>query len=318
MTLSTETESLAGNSETRSRRRKRMFALGGFRFHLSNMRLLDMLLHGLSWFLETVVYLIGPLLIFLALSIIALLTFSYFTILLPMLEQKYELSPMKNLLLVTHTSFVIFVLGNILFNYYLCVMTKHTGPRYENVVRALAHATGLLYPETPAQMQQYRQDYEDRMYLRMQRRMARSETPGRVADGNNSGMVQRHTTAASNSKVETENTQQKKEPVRAWMVMGPFEWGYCRETNQPKPPRSHFDHVSKKLILNLDHYCPWMFNASKCTSKIHIFGFLCDRLTRFSWVFQLSLLCHVSYIHICWNGLWNDDFYGTFSFNWNR
>eukprot|EP00750_Incisomonas_marina_P032509 INCI9200.6.p1 GENE.INCI9200.6~~INCI9200.6.p1 ORF type:complete len:344 (-),score=28.62 INCI9200.6:450-1481(-) len=46
-----------------------------------------------------------------------------------------------------------------------------------------------------------------------------------------------------------------------WMHRGPFEWGVCRETNKPKPPRSHFDNVTNKLVLNMDHYCPWMFNT---------------------------------------------------------
>merc|ERR1712194_716532 len=50
-------------------------------------------------------------------------------------------------------------------------------------------------------------------------------------------------------------------PIRSWMLMAPDEWGYCQRTNQPKPPRSHYDHVSKTLVLCLDHYCPWMFNA---------------------------------------------------------
>ena len=43
----------------------------------------------------------------------------------------------------------------------------------------------------------------------------------------------------------------------------PDEWGYCQKTNQPKPPRSHYDYVSKSLVMCMDHYCPWMFNASK-------------------------------------------------------
>lgn len=263
MVVSTETGPLSGETGSLPRRRKRMFALGGFRFRVSDMYLIDMLLQGLSWFLETVVYLIGPLLICLALAIIGLLTFSYFTILLPMLQQKYDPSPFKQLFVALHTAFVICIVGNILFNYYMCVTTRHTGPKYDKVVRELAQVTGILYPETPAQMQQYRQDYEDRMYLRMQRRMAREETAERSAEeiktGSNSSMMHRHTAATESGK-----PQQQKQPVRAWMVMGPFEWGYCRETNQPKPPRSHFDHVSKKLVLNLDHYCPWMFNASKC------------------------------------------------------
>jgi len=47
------------------------------------------------------------------------------------------------------------------------------------------------------------------------------------------------------------------------MLLGPLEWGYCANTQQAKPPRSHYDHVSQSLVLNLDHYCPWMFNASE-------------------------------------------------------
>lgn len=46
-----------------------------------------------------------------------------------------------------------------------------------------------------------------------------------------------------------------------WMLMDANEWGYCLKSNQPKPPRSHYDHVTKCLILNMDHYCPWMFNV---------------------------------------------------------
>jgi palmitoyltransferase len=44
-------------------------------------------------------------------------------------------------------------------------------------------------------------------------------------------------------------------------LTGPFEWGYCSNSHLPKPPRSHYDHVTKSLVLNLDHYCPWMFNS---------------------------------------------------------
>lgn len=62
-------------------------------------------------------------------------------------------------------------------------------------------------------------------------------------------------------------------PIRAWMLLGPYEWGYCSQSHQPKPPRSHYDHVSKKLILNLDHYCPWMFNAGNVF--FGIVGYFC-------------------------------------------
>jgi len=26
-----------------------------------------------------------------------------------------------------------------------------------------------------------------------------------------------------------------------------------------KPPRSHFDSITQRLVLNMDHFCPWVF-----------------------------------------------------------
>ena len=47
----------------------------------------------------------------------------------------------------------------------------------------------------------------------------------------------------------------------AWVLLGSHEWGFCMRSKQPKPPRSHYDHVLKDLVLNMDHYCPWMANC---------------------------------------------------------
>lgn len=47
----------------------------------------------------------------------------------------------------------------------------------------------------------------------------------------------------------------------SWIDRDPFEWGYCKYSQAPKAPRSHYDHVTRKLVLNMDHYCPWMFNV---------------------------------------------------------
>lgn len=44
------------------------------------------------------------------------------------------------------------------------------------------------------------------------------------------------------------------------MNRGPYEWMYCHRTNAPKAPRAHYDHVTGQQVLNMDHYCPWMFN----------------------------------------------------------
>ena len=46
----------------------------------------------------------------------------------------------------------------------------------------------------------------------------------------------------------------------SWIDIGPFEWGFCKRT-MPKAPRAHYDYVTRKLVLNMDHYCPWMFSC---------------------------------------------------------
>jgi len=58
------------------------------------------------------------------------------------------------------------------------------------------------------------------------------------------------------------------EPIgRSWMWLGPHEWSYCERTRLPKPPRSHYDHVTKGLILNMDHYCPVSTHILRLTPR---------------------------------------------------
>ena len=39
-------------------------------------------------------------------------------------------------------------------------------------------------------------------------------------------------------------------------------WNVCRQNGGgAKPPRSHYCHVTNRLVLNMDHYCPWVFNT---------------------------------------------------------
>ncbi len=35
----------------------------------------------------------------------------------------------------------------------------------------------------------------------------------------------------------------------------------CKKSNYFKPPRSHFDSVTQRLVLNMDHFCPWVNNT---------------------------------------------------------
>jgi len=35
----------------------------------------------------------------------------------------------------------------------------------------------------------------------------------------------------------------------------------CRKSNLPKPPRAHYCSITKRLVLNMDHFCPWIVNT---------------------------------------------------------
>jgi len=61
--------------------------------------------------------------------------------------------------------------------------------------------------------------------------------------------------------VATNNPTTSASNLRPWMLLGPNSWGYCEKSKLPKPPRSHFDYVTRSLVMNMDHYCPWMFNV---------------------------------------------------------
>lgn len=324
------------------------------RFRTRPMSLREAVSDALHWIIETLIYAIGPILIVLALGIVSLLTYTFATILIPMLKESYSvrvavasattssrtmlvLPWYGKCLLAMHILYVAFVVSNILYNYFYCVLTKHSGPHYDAVVRELAQATNFVYPETPNQVLAYKREFEDRMTLRIRRRRAR-EVEARNNTNNNhnnssrrssnanhtassdsanskaaasqspsvaiesatsssatSGVTQRRsngsvppltkanndsldannttttavpmdtdTTSSSATTTSTTHTPPPQQPkIRQWTLLAPFEWAFCIQTHQPKPPRSHYDHVTKCLILNLDHYCPWMFNSSK-------------------------------------------------------
>ena len=41
----------------------------------------------------------------------------------------------------------------------------------------------------------------------------------------------------------------------------PNDWKVCQKTGRVKPRRSHYDNVSCRLVLNMDHFCPWVGNT---------------------------------------------------------
>jgi len=39
------------------------------------------------------------------------------------------------------------------------------------------------------------------------------------------------------------------------------EYPFCKKANCYKPPRAHYCASSQRLVLNMDHYCPWVCNT---------------------------------------------------------
>ena len=223
--------------------------------------------------MDGVFYVLGIFLVCFASVIIAGLTYSFFIVLLPMIQRA---NPNNPLLICLHVGFVAFVLVNILANYYLCISAKHKGRLYDTVVRELAGTMGFAFPETPQDVLQFKRDFEEKMIFRLRRRQARqteaterrrqqqnmqAATSNAEATGVTQRKVNGEGTAAADPVPAPAPTPTPGLPVRRWLIMAPDEWGFCDATNQPKPPRSHFDHVTRQLVLNMDHYCPWMFNT---------------------------------------------------------
>lgn len=72
-----------------------------------------------------------------------------------------------------NVTFVVFILIEIIFNYFMCVTTRNNGPSYGKVVRELAESTNFDYPTSPQNLARFRHDFNDKMMLRMRRRQAR-------------------------------------------------------------------------------------------------------------------------------------------------
>jgi len=244
--------------------------------------MLDALLLVVTVGVEKFVLILGPLLICFASVIIGGLAHTFFTILLPMIQLKHSgeiylhgLIP-GNMIVAAHIFWVFFLLLQITFNYYQCVRTSNhhdpkKNPLYQKVVRELAEATNVIYPENPQALEIFRRDYEDKLIIRMRRRQARDQ---RDEEKSAEGLLEAAPESEASMKQRKQQSKAKKPlpnpkpaQIRNWMLMAPDEWGYCGRSNQAKPPRAHYDHVSKALVLNLDHYCPWMFNAGEKQMK---------------------------------------------------
>lgn len=283
-------------SSSRNTRTFQIFGLRRFAFKMAFTmnNAVDFIIDNGAKFAETFILLLGPFLICFATAIISGLSWVFFAIYLPMMQFDMEQKRASTLRAVLeiggNVAFVIFILGEIIFNYYMCVTTYNTGPKssYNAVVRELAESTNLEYPSTPQEVARFRRDFNDKINIRYRRRQEREAAERERqkaherccdANGNCSANPSSGNKSAANGSADEENVMLRKNTrqskpatktvpkpttkIRSWMLLAPDEWGFCLKTNQPKPPRSHYDAVSKSLVLCFDHYCPWMFNSSK-------------------------------------------------------
>jgi len=280
--------------------RRRVFQIFNRTFSLPSNRLKRSFCILASAIMDKCFYFLGIILIFFATGIASFLVYSFFYILLPMINRAHAEDYLSYFWPLLHILYVVFLLTNVIFNYLSCIMTNHNGPLYKRIVRELANATNFDYPETLQDINECKRDFEDLIVIRLQRRRARAEEQMHQAQENQSqkeqiplicldettGTIQRKLGDASNNAAASQtnlnnNTKSGGKispetgmPVRKWMILGPHEWAFCDYSHQPKPPRSHYDHVTKNLVLNMDHYCPWMFNCVGFLNYRYFYNFL--------------------------------------------
>ena len=68
----------------------------------------------------------------------------------------------------------------------------------------------------------------------------------------------------------------------------------CRKTNLYKPPRAHYDFITDRLVLNFDHFCPWMVNGVGFYNRKFFILFLFWAVVT-CWWFVGAMLIHAGF-----------------------
>ena len=64
----------------------------------------------------------------------------------------------------------------------------------------------------------------------------------------------------------------------------------CRRSKAPKPPRSHYDSATERLVLNMDHFCPWVANTVGFYNRKYFVLFIFYTTLACSWAALTSTL----------------------------
>ena len=62
------------------------------------------------------------------------------------------------------------------------------------------------------------------------------------------------------------------------------EFALCRRSNMYRPLRSHFCSVTRRVVLNMDHFCPWVVNTVGFYNRKFFILFLIYTLSATLWV----------------------------------
>eukprot|EP00941_MAST-03F_sp_MAST-3F-sp1_P004014 g4014.t1 len=203
--------------------------------------IMDSVIDFAALILDWIIFIAGPCLISLATGLIAFVVYTGFGTLLP--AKAAFLSWQWCAYVFTG----IFLVVNIIFNYFMCVTTNpgtHDSPAYLRLVDDARGCGKILNrheedSSCSGDGDEEEEDDED--------------------EDDSTRLTKRSGTNSGSSSISSSSRNDRKKG--SWMDLAPDEWGWCKKCNMPKAPRSHYCHVTKKLVLNMDHYCPWMFNC---------------------------------------------------------
>ena len=220
--------------------------------------------------------LLGPALVLLATGLISFVLYVGVNDVLPLYGSPY------GFIRLSSTIFTAFLGFNILYNYFHCVMTNpgtHDSKYFKMLVKD-AVLSGDLPPEVlddseaPATKGENTGggDADDSKPL-LSATVPNADIRNRLANENSHAGDAMDDADHENSRSYIINDDRARSTI-ALPSENPYAWGHCKKSNGPKPPRAHYDRVTRKLVLNMDHYCPWVFNVVGWRNYRYFFLFL--------------------------------------------
>lgn len=193
---------------------------------------------------EVTTKLLGPILICLAVALIALVTFTFFDGIMPALH-----IPAFSFTWLIVTTFGIWILANLVFNYGASILVapghpKGTSTREEEFPSERggllgANSTGVAASASLPRL-----------------RGAGTGVGGDVESGRPTADVS-HLSPAAPARPHPHPPAQTLDDDEQ-LLRDPNRAGFCKTCQFAKPARCHHCHVCNKCVLKMDHHCPWL------------------------------------------------------------